>query len=220
MNLTYALYASIVVIVGGIIFISWEKRWIQAAWKFFFPDRLPGIPCKVLARMGIQCRLLPARIETPLHAVVETAGTQKIQNAAKVSFEWIDGSKHSFMADLDNPLGQDADGLSIYPQNVGSVYAANVSKDFIDSQWFNEALELNVAKDYFKHLEDLRNSKSVPWMKYALWAGIAILAIFLWKSGILEQVYNDIVPQQPPAQTVPAQPQQPGPSIIIPRSGN
>lgn len=215
--INYLLYGSISIIVLGSSYIAWSKGWIQAAWHLIFPEALPGIACKTLARVGLECRLLPARLETPLHAVIEIEGVKHYQNAGKVSYTWIDGTKHSYVADLDNPLGKDEDGHSIYPHNVGSVYAANVSPEFISSQFFNELLELKVARDFGDYLEDLREKTNIPWMKYLLWAGIVIGVIFLWKSGILTQLYNEVVPDAaPPAQTQPA-PTQPGPSIVIPK---
>jgi len=180
--------------------------WPHLLWRAIFPVKLPGTPCLVLAKQGMKVQLLPGRVTEPQFAVV--GAVPQVRAGCNVTYVWSDGVEHTFLADANEFVGI-CRGLSVYPHNVGSLYAANVDSVFIDSDFYNKILKGDLGKHILTYIENYVQGQAIPWLKYAIWAAIAIGILVLWKTGIIAQVWPEInpnaVPIVPPGAAPPGQ---------------
>jgi len=169
--------------------------WPGLLWRAIFPQQLPGSPCLVLAKHGLEVALLPGRLTEPQFAIVGVLA--HVHAAANVTYDWIDRTEHTFIVDANEIIGTTR-GLSVYPHNVGSLYAANVSNSFIDSDFYNKILKADLGKHVLHYIEDYVQAENMPWLKYAIWAAVAVGVLVLWKTGVLAQVWSEINPNAVP----------------------
>jgi hypothetical protein len=179
---------------------------ILKAWYNIFPKK-EGSPCWVIAQNGTIIKTLPGRLCSSQGIVLKD--TTALDAPVLIRYTWIDKQKHSYIEDRNQGLRGFDDGLPVYCHQVGSLYGPGCSQSFIDSDYFNQILDCRVGPALIEWLEEYIDEQKIPWLKYALWAAIAILIIYLWRSGYLSTILHDIIPPAaipPPTTTTPALP--------------
>lgn len=187
-------------------FILWPWHQLQAVWYWLFPERFPGTPCYVLAHFGNTIEFRDAGITDPHSFIIKDSNTGKMLiekregpgadgasliNGSRITYRWIDGELHSFLADLNNPVSH-RNGLPVFPHNVGSLYQAGASETFISSQLFVKLMDTNIIEEGLDALKKYEKAGNIPWVKYAVWAAVILLVIFLWKNGTIPGLLHSL----------------------------
>lgn len=160
---------------------------LKTIWHKIFPETT-GQKCIVIARCGSDIELLPGIITDPTESQNKEL---TIFHAGNITYEWTDKTKHTFLTDLDKPAGFRS-GIAVYTHTVGSLYSSNVTKEFVDSDFYNKILESRDVRYAMEYLREYHDAQNIPWIKYAIWAGVAILIILAWKSGLLNALWSEI----------------------------
>lgn len=185
--------------------ILWPWHQLQAVWYWLFPERFPGTPCYVLAHLGNNIEFREGGITDPHSFIFDNKkGRPEIQkldgpgadgpsliNGSRITYRWTDGELQSFLADLNAPVAM-RNGLPVFPHNVGSLYQAGASETFISSQLFVKLMDTNIIEDGLDALKKYEKAGNIPWVKYAIWAAVILLVIFLWKNGTIPGLLHSV----------------------------
>lgn len=139
-----------------------------------------GTPCYVIAR------------EADIVGVMDGVIGTNLDNAIEIRYKWLDNTIHRFIDIKQNYVGL-MRGKPLFRHNVGSLYGEGI-KSKVGSEYFNKIVESAIGTQMLEALEELREEGGIPFKKILIFVGIAVLFIYLWKSGFLAQVMGDILP--------------------------
>lgn len=191
--------------------------WIVDFYNWVFRKGPGPATCWVESKEGTTVDMVPGWIINPKTAVVESGQ----QRAAKIRYTWINGIDHEYIQDLDTFVGM-KNGLPIFVHNLGALYAAGVTQEFISSDWYAKFNDTKIIAEAIDAYEEYSRGNKIPWLKYAIWVAIFLIIVFLWKNGTIPNLLqglgintdtaNATAPAAPAAQAGPA----PDPLFITP----
>lgn len=160
-------------------------------WEKWTKKKRRGTRANVIAREANRIVLLSGTIYT------------NIEDAILINYEFIDNTGHSFICHQDDYAYKDFDGVPTYIHNVGDIFCCNCRFDGqIGSEMFRSILDANIGTQMIESLEDFRK-EGTNWKPIIIGVGVLILALILWKSGILASLIQSITGTVQPVPTTP-----------------
>lgn len=153
--------------------------------KWFKPK--PGTPCWIVSK------------ENDIKKMVKGTVLINHKDAILIDYEWIDNTGHSLIAGQDDfYVINSADGLPIFFHNVGDLFCCNCRFDGqIGSEYFHTILRSDIGSKMLTTLQEVNDNPSLPWGKILLIGGIIIGVLFLWQTGIIDQLLATITGSLP-----------------------
>lgn len=168
---------------------------IIKAWNFILGRAGIGTPCYIIGN--------EANIRKLIKGVITTNNANEI----KITYQWIDNTEHTFIESQDAYVAV-IEGLPTYVHNVGDILGAGITRQAIEeyyqdkttpnigSEAYNRISETDIVVKAIEGLEEIfdKDEAGLPWKKILIYGSIVIAIFWLWKSGILTGLLNDIMP--------------------------
>lgn len=155
---------------------------IRKYWNMIFGEDLIGISCFVLAEKSNKRFMLPG-IYCPV-----------LEDALIVSYTWIDGSSHQFIAMQDSYLFE-YDKKIVFRHFPGDIFVNGIKNSDINmtSDLYKKINDVNIACDLTSKLKEYSEPRDFPWKIIMLLAGIIIGIIILFNTGVIPSLINTIM---------------------------
>lgn len=141
-----------------------------------------GSPCQVIGLEAGVIENCPGRI------------MENVDNGFRVEYQWIDKTMHSFTAAKGDHIGHNHEGIPTYSHDVGNIFSGTTDSK-IGSEFFYKIVNSNLGSQAMDYMEDMQRSGSINWKRWLIIGAIAIALIYLWQTGFLTQILNDVVPK-------------------------
>jgi len=156
---------------------------ILFGWLFGWglPDEL-GVPCWVMGKEANRVRIVPGRIII------------NVDQAVDIRYLWVDNSYHAYVAHQDDYVDA-INRVPLFLHNVGELFPPG--KDVgVGSELWHKILVTSANVKIATAYEDYREGQEgLPWFKIILYVGGAVLLIYLFKTGFIQQLLDGLTNQ-------------------------